>query len=81
MFLYLFFRARFHPQYSEKDAARAMIEVVEAACLNFRYSWWLLHMRHLYSQNLHFLLGHTHMMSCKTYSRKYITTKRQTPLN
>ena len=33
----VFFRARFHPQYSEKDAARAMIEVVEAACLNFRY--------------------------------------------
>ena len=37
LFVCVFFRARFHPQYSEKDAARAMIEVVEAACLNFRY--------------------------------------------
>ena len=29
-------RARFHPQHSEKDAARAIVEVIETACLNFR---------------------------------------------
>ena len=32
-----FCRARFHPQCSERDAARAITEVVETACLNFRY--------------------------------------------
>jgi hypothetical protein len=32
-----FFRARFRPQFSEKDAAKAIIEVVESSCLNIRY--------------------------------------------
>ena len=30
-------RARFRPQFSEKDAAKAIIEVVESSCLNIRY--------------------------------------------
>lgn len=30
-------RARFHPQFSEKDAAKAIGEVVETARLNFRF--------------------------------------------
>ena len=30
-------RARFHPNYTEKEAAKAISEVVETACLNFRY--------------------------------------------
>ena len=31
------FRARFRPQFSERDAAKAIIEVVESSCLNIRY--------------------------------------------
>ena len=34
-------RARFHPQNSEKEAARAIVEVIEKACLNLRYHCWL----------------------------------------
>lgn len=38
LYIYIFCcRARFHSQYSEKDAAKAIVEVIETACLNFRY--------------------------------------------
>ena len=36
-FVCFLFRARFRPQFSEKDAAKAIVEVVESSCLNFRY--------------------------------------------
>ncbi len=37
--VFVLFRARFHPQLSEKDAAKAIGEVVETARLNFRYGF------------------------------------------
>lgn len=52
------YRARFHPNGSDRDAARAIIEVVENACLSIRYV-----SMSLFSQSVSFVTGKNNMLA------------------